>query len=357
MLVSQLGAARLGRDAWVDWMSVTTIPARDWAIQIEPGWSSIAAGIACHQWADFSWALAFFGVLGRWTAALHPGRLASIAVPWALFTSALEWLLLVPVFPFGQPIFTLQQPYWLGLFVHLSSAAIYPAFAWIRWDKAERRRRFGGDAFLWAWGSAIALALICAMALAVLAGSGRELPWHGKDRSTDQRFMRHMRSDHEQGIVIAKLGVARVQDQHLRALARLMGASASGELKILDSWWASWFTDPMPICSADERASMPGLLSVGQMWDLQFASANAFDAKFIRMMSFHHAGAVAMSDHQLKASGDIRLAMMAQAIRHAQQGEIGLMQGRRGLAAVRDAIANMFGDNLPLGIRILPKDC
>jgi hypothetical protein len=31
-LVSQLSAARIGRDAAVDWMSVAAIPARDWAL-------------------------------------------------------------------------------------------------------------------------------------------------------------------------------------------------------------------------------------------------------------------------------------------------------------------------------------
>ncbi len=43
-----------------------------------------------------------------------------------LLTSALEWFLLVPLFPFWQPIFTLQQPYWIGFLVHLSFASITP---------------------------------------------------------------------------------------------------------------------------------------------------------------------------------------------------------------------------------------
>jgi hypothetical protein len=58
-IVSQLFAARIGRDAAVDWMTVAAIPARDWAISAEPSWSAILAGIAFHQWADFSWALVF----------------------------------------------------------------------------------------------------------------------------------------------------------------------------------------------------------------------------------------------------------------------------------------------------------
>lgn len=55
-IVSQLSAARIGRDAAVDWMSVAAIPARDWALSSEPSAAAIAIGIAFHQWADFSWA-------------------------------------------------------------------------------------------------------------------------------------------------------------------------------------------------------------------------------------------------------------------------------------------------------------
>ena len=137
-VASQLSAARIGRDAAVDWMSVAAIPARDWAMSVEPSVSAIAVGIAFHQWADISWALVFFGVLGKWTARLGPASLALAAVPWAILTSAFEWFILVPLFPFWQPIFTLQQPYWIGFLVHLSSASMYPLFAWLRRSASER---------------------------------------------------------------------------------------------------------------------------------------------------------------------------------------------------------------------------
>jgi len=103
-IVSQLSASRIGRDAAVDWMFVAAIPARDWALSLEPSTSGIAIGIAFHQWADISWALVFFGVLGKWTARLSPASLAAAAVPWAILTSAVEWFVLVPLVPFWQPI-------------------------------------------------------------------------------------------------------------------------------------------------------------------------------------------------------------------------------------------------------------
>jgi hypothetical protein len=137
-IVSQLAAGRIGRDALVDWMVVASIPLRESILQPEPTWLGIVAGIVFHQSADFAWVLVFFGVLGRWTENLRPPVLLLLAAPWALLTSATEWLLLVPLFPFWQPIFTLEQVYWLGLFVHLSSASLYPLHPWLRDNAAKR---------------------------------------------------------------------------------------------------------------------------------------------------------------------------------------------------------------------------
>ncbi|HEY0421526.1 MAG TPA: hypothetical protein VGC80_18560, partial [Acetobacteraceae bacterium] len=125
-LVAQFLAARIGRDAVVDWMIVAAIPGRDGMLQVDPGWGIILGGILFHQWADFSWAVVFFGLLGRWTAHLRSGAILLLGLPWAVFTSASEWLFLVPVLPFWQPIFTLNQAYWIGLLVHLTSASLYP---------------------------------------------------------------------------------------------------------------------------------------------------------------------------------------------------------------------------------------
>ena len=35
-LISELAAARIGRDAAVDWMTVAAIPAREWILSAEP---------------------------------------------------------------------------------------------------------------------------------------------------------------------------------------------------------------------------------------------------------------------------------------------------------------------------------
>jgi uncharacterized protein (DUF305 family) len=64
------------------------------------------------------------------------------------------------------------------------------------------------------------------------------------------------------------------------------------------------------------------------------------------MMSRHHRGAVKMADQMWHSRGDLRLRVMAHAIRHEQQGEIALMHRARGVAAVTTAFRNMLGDNV-----------
>ncbi len=343
-IVSQLFAARIGRDAWVDWMTVAAIPLRDWGISAEPSWSTILAGIAFHQWADFSWAVVFFGVLGRWTAGLGPLSILPLALAWAVFSSAAEWFLLVPLFPFWQPLFTLQQPYWIGLLVHGASAVVYPLFAWLRWSPGaapENDVRFAK-----AWATGLLTVVMLLGCLALLGAYGREVRWMGRDREADQTYIRHMTAHHAQGIVLGRLGSERARDPHLRALAMLIVASQTGESRIFDTWWQSWFGTSMPDCTADERTAMPGYLTPAQMEQVNAAPAEQFDAIFVAMMTLHHKGAVRMADQAWRGTGDPRLRIMAHAIRHGQQGEIALMHGVSGAAAVAAAFRNMFADNV-----------
>jgi uncharacterized protein (DUF305 family) len=247
-----------------------------------------------------------------------------LAVPWAAFSSASEWFLLVPLFPFRQPLFTLQQPYWIGLLVHMASASMYPLFAWLRWP-------LGRDVVLAkAWGAG-SLVVICVLAVIALASQlGWEWPWMGGDREADQTYIRHMTTHHAQGIELARLGEQRARDAHLKPLASLMVTSQAGEVRIFDGWWRSWFALPMPECTGQERADMPGYLTPEQLREAQSASWDQFDSVFIRLMTIHHAGAVKMADDEWHSRGDPRLKIMAHAIRHEQQGEIALMHGIEG---------------------------
>jgi hypothetical protein len=227
-IMSQLMAARIGRDAVVDWMVVATIPLRDGVLQAEPSWGVILAGIAFHQWADFSWVMVFFGLFGRWTANLKPPAILAVAIPWAFFTSALEWFVLVPAYPFMQPIFSLEQPYWIGLLVHLTSALMYPLFPWLR-DRAAGIAPSPHRRFASIWSGLAAVGALALGALALLGWSGREVPLPSANEAFDRAFMRRMAAHHAQGIRLALLATERAGDERLRRLARLMAAQQGGD--------------------------------------------------------------------------------------------------------------------------------
>ena len=128
-----LGAARIGRDISIDWMIVGTVLLRDGGLQAEPGWRELGAGVLVHLSADFFWAMVFFGLLGRWTGRLSPWVLLLVAPPWALLTSAIEYYVTLP---WLQPLFVMQEPYWVGLAVHLTASSLYPLYPWLR-DRLE----------------------------------------------------------------------------------------------------------------------------------------------------------------------------------------------------------------------------
>jgi hypothetical protein len=94
---------------------------------------------------------------------------------------------------------------------------------------------------------------------------------------------------------------------------------------------------------------MPGLLDAGEVERLGSTEASSFVVLFLELMTRHHAGAVAMADAQLRDGSDPRLRIMAQAIRHEQQGEIALMHGMSGGGAVSAAFRNMFVKQLESG--------
>jgi uncharacterized protein (DUF305 family) len=345
-LVSQLLAARFGRDAAVDWMVVASIPLQGWGVQAEPSLWSILAGILFHQGADFLWAVVFFGLLGRWTARLGPWTIAALALPWAVFTSASEYFVIVA---FWQPIFTLEQPYWIGLLVHVSSAWLYPLFPALRdWLAGAavplRRRRFTRRWSLWSGAAVLAMAV-----LALLGWQEREFPPHGGDAAYDQTYMRRMAAHHEQGMAMARLAANRAAEPGLRTVARLMVAAQAGDLAVFQQWHRSWFGADVPEPGPEEHAAMPGMISPEQGAMLQGRRGAAFDPLFVALMRHHHQGAIAMADAAMREAGDLRLRVMAHAIRHAQRGEIVLMEGvSRGpevAAAAASALLAPAGDS------------
>jgi len=133
-----------------------------------------------------------------------------------------------------------------------------------------------------------------------------------------------------------------------RSVSRLMLASQRGDNRIFHQWWRSWFGGILPTPQHAEHATMRGMLSAAEMSALRQASGDEFDRLYVDLMTKHHEGSIAMADEAFENAGDPRLILMAYALRHAQRGEISLMQGSEGVAAVKSAIGSLFEPLLPM---------
>jgi uncharacterized protein (DUF305 family) len=91
---------------------------------------------------------------------------------------------------------------------------------------------------------------------------------------------------------------------------------------------------------------MPDLLDTAHVAKLRSTEAPPFDRLFVELMTKHHKGAVAMANSELRHGSDLRLRIMAHAIRHEQQGEMALMRGVDGGPAISLAVRKMFADNV-----------
>jgi hypothetical protein len=105
------------------------------------------------------------------------------------------------------PLFTLQQPYWIGLLVHGSLAVMYPLFVRLRWKWGEAPAQDARITNAGITGAVTAVAMLGIVA--ALGNHGSELPWTGRDKDADQIYIRHMTAHHAQGIEFARIAVER----------------------------------------------------------------------------------------------------------------------------------------------------
>jgi len=234
---------------------------------------------------------------------------------------------------------------------------MYPLFPWLR-NWLAGRRPSPHRRFTVVWSSLATAGLAVLGVLAFFGGQNRELPWMGGDQAYDQSYMRHMTAHHAQGVELAQITIGKAQDPYLRNLAQLMAANQKGEIAIFEQWWRSWFPGSLPPASPEDHATMPGMIPADRMDALRSADGARFDPLFISFMTAHHEGAIAM-DEALREAGDPRLKLMSHAIRHSQRGEIELMHGSEGLAAVKSATLSLSapsgGAPLPNRRRRLPR--
>ncbi len=146
------------------------------------------------------------------------------------------------------PLFTLQQPYWIGLLVHGSSAIMYP----LRWK--WRRAPAPDVRFAKSWITGAITAIPVLGILALFGGHGYKLPGSAATgmRTRLLSVTRGApRSRH-------RSGADRFGAREGSASAKLDGRQPGGREPIFENWWLSWFDTEMPDCTGEERAAIPG---------------------------------------------------------------------------------------------------
>lgn len=95
---------------------------------------------------------------------------------------------------------------------------------------------------------------------------------------------------------MAGLASGRAQSAEVSKLAADIRKAQDPEIKTLSGWLTSWGEDVPAKGAMDHSAhDMGGMMTDGEMTELENASGKAFDTAFMKLMIKHHEGAVEMA--------------------------------------------------------------
>lgn len=159
----------------------------------------------------------------------------------------------------------------------------------------------------------------------------------GPHNNIDVRFAQMMIPHHQQALEMAKLAAARAGSPQVKQLAATIEAAQQPEITTMTGWLTSWgqpTTMPgMPSNSGGHGghdmgtgATMPGMMSEGDMMTLEGLTGTEFDRSFLTMMIAHHQGAIDMAETE-QISGSYQPAIdLAKSIQTSQTAEIRTMK-------------------------------
>src|SRR5918999_1123813 len=132
---------------------------------------------------------------------------------------------------------------------------------------------------------------------------------HTKHTKADVRFMQEMIHHHGQAILMTKWVPRRTASKDVRLLARRMELSQETEIEQIQRWLRARGVkprDPGDHGGHDHGSGEdlpPGVLTSRQLGRLYNADGRRFDRLFLRYMTFHHQGALAMVQQLREAGG------------------------------------------------------
>lgn len=127
----------------------------------------------------------------------------------------------------------------------------------------------------------------------------------------DVRFMQGMIAHHAQAITLSALVPERAESEAVRLVAERIGRSQGDEIALMERWLAEHgqeIPDPalgyrLPSQAGGAAVMMPGMLTPGELGELEAASGAAFDRLFLIHMVRHHEGALTMVRELFESDG------------------------------------------------------
>jgi uncharacterized protein (DUF305 family) len=135
---------------------------------------------------------------------------------------------------------------------------------------------------------------------------------------TDRAFVKEMIPHHESAIEMARIAHKRGKSRFVKTLAEDIVRTQSAEISALRREDEGLDTAGVKVGSLDMPHDMMGM----DMDPSTLETADPFDPAFLKMMTPHHQGAIAMARVELAKGKDPELRTIAQAIIDAQQREI-----------------------------------
>ncbi|TDB83901.1 DUF305 domain-containing protein [Actinomadura sp. KC216] len=177
-----------------------------------------------------------------------------------------------------------------------------------------------------------ALVLVTGAALVALTLSRAGEP--GTD-GPEAGFARDMSSHHAQAVRMSFIVRDRTDDQDVRLLAYDIINTQSAQIGMMTAWLDEWGlpkADPagamrwMSGHGGHQRpGTMPGMATREQLADLEKASGSAAEILYLRLMTAHHRGGVAMAEAVLARTDHDRVRRLARTMVDGQRSEITLM--------------------------------
>ncbi|MFE9565133.1 DUF305 domain-containing protein [Streptomyces sp. NPDC006487] len=205
----------------------------------------------------------------------------------------------------------------------------------------------------WAAGSAVGLALLFAVGATVATAGGTDsAPASSRTPglySADAGFARDMAVHHQQAVEMSFIVRDRTKDEPVRTLAYDIANTQANQRGMLLGWLDMW---GLPKVVADEPpmswmetdgsghgmtghamggavtkpgALMPGMATKEELAQLGSAGGRDAEVLYLRLMTDHHKGGVAMAQGCADACGNPAERALAQGMVEAQQSELQLM--------------------------------